>query len=341
MSVKQYRGVRAQGTLKGKPMRAIRVTQTGGPEQLKVEDIAVPQPGAGQALVKIAAAGVNFIDIYHRTGLYKLPLPFTPGQEAAGIVEAIGPSVEAVKPGDRVTYVGAPGAYAEYSLVPASSLIPVPAALDLKLAAAAMLQGMTAHYLTHSTYPLKSGDTCLVHAAAGGTGRLITQMAKMLGARVIGTTSTKDKAEEARRVGADDMILYTEQDFEAEVKRLTAGRGVDVVYDSVGKSTWEKSLNCIRPRGMMVSFGNASGAVEPIAPLVLNQKGSLFLTRPKLGDYTASQEELHWRASDVLGWVATNRLQLKVDREYSLQQAGQAQEDLAGRKTSGKLLLVP
>ncbi len=323
-------------------MRAIRVHETGGPEKLVVEDVPVPQPEKGQALVKIAAAGVNFIDIYHRTGLYKLPLPFTPGGEGAGVVEKVGPGVDNIKPGDKVTWTGPPGTYAEYQAVNAGILTPVPANLDLKQAAAVMLQGMTAHYLTHSTYPLKSGDVCLVHAAAGGTGRIIVQMAKRLGARVIGTAGSQEKASEARKIGADEMIVYTEQpDFDTEVRKLTDGRGVDVVYDSVGKSTWEKSLNSIRPRGMMVSFGNASGAVDPIAPLVLNQKGSLYLTRPKLQDYLGDQEELRWRAGDVLNWVASGQLRLKIDREYPLEQAGRAHEDLAGRKTSGKLLLIP
>jgi len=322
-------------------MRAIRVHEPGGPEQLRIENIDTPQPQAGQVLIRMAAAGVNFIDIYHRIGLYPLPRPFTPGGEGAGTVEAVGPGVDAVKPGDRVTYVGPPSSYAEYAVVPANVVLPVPASVDLKLAAAAMLQGMTAHYLTHSTFPLKSGDTCLIHAAAGGTGRLLVQMAKMVGARVIGTTSTREKAEEARRAGADEIILYTEQEFDTEAKRLTDGRGVDVVYDSVGKTTWEKSLNSLRPRGMMVTFGNASGAVEPIAPLILNQKGSLFLTRPKLGDYISTTDELNWRAGDVLTWVASGKLKLKVDREYPLEQAGQAHEDLANRKTSGKLLLIP
>jgi NADPH:quinone reductase len=321
-------------------MRAIRVHETGGPEKLTLEEIPVPEPKAGQALIRIAAAGVNFIDIYHRSGLYKLPLPFTPGGEAAGTVEAVGADVENVKVGDRVTFAGPPGGYAEYQVVPAKVLVPVPSGLELKHAAAVMLQGMTAHYLTHSTYPLKPGEICLVHAAAGGTGRLIVQMAKMLGAQVIGTAGTAEKALEARKIGADEVILYAEQDFETETRRLTDGRGVDVVYDSVGKSTWEKSLNCLRQRGMMVSFGNASGAVDPIAPLVLNQKGSLYLTRPKLGDYISTPEELKWRASDVLGWVAAGKLRLKIDAEYGLAEAGRAHEDLASRKTSGKLLLV-
>jgi len=322
-------------------MRAIRVHEPGGPEKLTLDEIPVPEPKAGQALIRIAAAGVNFIDIYHRTGLYKLPLPFTPGGEAAGTVEAVGPEVVNIKPGDRVTFAGPPGGYAEYQVVPVDVLIPVPAGLDLKKAAAVMLQGMTAHYLTHSTYPLKPGDICLVHAAAGGTGRLIVQMAKMLGAQVIGTAGTAEKAREACLIGADEAILYDEKDFEAETRRLTDGRGVDVVYDSVGKSTWEKSLNCLRQRGMMVSFGNASGAVDPIAPLVLNQKGSLYLTRPKLGDYIGTPEELKWRAGDVLGWVASGKLRLKIDGEYPLEQAGRAHEDLASRRTSGKLLLIP
>jgi NADPH2:quinone reductase len=322
-------------------MKAIRVHEPGGPERLALENLPVPQPKQGEVLIKVSAAGVNFIDIYHRTGLYKLPLPFTPGQEAAGVVEAVGQGVDVVKPGDRVTYCGPPGSYAEFAAVPAAAVLPVPPGLDLNLAAASMLQGMTAHYLTHSTYALKQGDTCLVHAAAGGTGLLITQMAKMLGARVIGTTSTGAKAQAARQAGADDMILYTEQDFEAEVKRLTGGRGVDVVYDSVGKTTWEKSLNCLRPRGVMVTFGNASGPVDPIQPLVLSAKGSIYLTRPKLGDYINSPDELQWRAGDVLNWVASGRLQVKIDRTYKLEDAGKAHEDLASRKTSGKLLLVP
>lgn len=322
-------------------MRAIRVHEPGGPGNLKLEDVPVPSPQTGQLLVRIAAAGVNFIDIYHRTGLYKLPLPFTPGGEAAGTVESVGAGVENFKVGDRVTFAGPPGGYAEYQVIPATVAVPVPEGVDLKQAAAVMLQGMTAHYLTHSTYPLTAGDVCLVHAAAGGTGRLIVQMAKMLGAQVIGTAGTAEKAREARLIGADEVIVYTEQDFETETRRLTDGRGVDVVYDSVGKSTWEKSLNSLKLRGMMVSFGNASGAVDPIAPLVLNQKGSLFLTRPKLGDYISTPEELRWRAGDVLGWVASGKLRLKIDGEYSLDQAGQAHEDLASRKTSGKLLLIP
>ena len=322
-------------------MRAIRVTETGGPEKLVLEDIEKPKPTAGQALVKIAAAGVNFIDVYHRTGLYRLQIPFTPGQEAAGTVEAVGEDVDTVHPGDRVCYVASGGSYAEYAIVPANVLIPVPSGLDLELAAASMLQGMTAHYLTHSTFPLKSDDTCLLHAAAGGVGLLMVQMAKMRGARVIGTTSSLAKAAQATKAGADDMILYTETEFDTEVKRLTNGRGVDVVYDSVGKTTWEKSLNSLRPRGMMVTFGNASGPVGQIDPLILNQKGSIFLTRPKLGDYTSGRNELEWRAGDVLQWVAAGQLQIHISATYALSDAQQAHRDLESRKTTGKLLLVP
>ena len=324
-------------------MRAIRVAQTGGAEALRLEQIEQPRPEAGHVLVKVSAAGVNFIDIYHRTGLYPVPAPFTLGLEGAGVVEAAGPGVDHIKPGDRVTWClgSGPRSYAEYANIPVKAAIPVPPNVDLKLAAASMLQGMTAHYLSHSTYPLKPGDICLIHAAAGGTGMLLVQMAKMSGAQVIGTTSTQDKASRARRAGCDEVILYTEQDFETEVKRLTDNRGVDVVYDSVGKTTFEKSLNCLKPRGTMVTFGNASGPVDPVAPLALTQRGSLFLTRPKLADYVASEEELHWRASDILNWVGAGRLKIQVDREYDLSEAASAHEDLANRKTSGKLLLIP
>ena len=324
-------------------MKAIRVTQPGGPEALRLEEIERPKPEPGHALVKVAAAGVNFIDIYHRTGLYPLPAPFTLGLEGAGVVEATGPGVDHIKEGDRVTWClgTGPRSYAEYATIPVRAAIPVPPNVDLKLAAASMLQGMTAHYLSHSTYTLKPGDICLVHAAAGGTGMLLVQMAKMAGAQVIGTTSTQDKALRARRAGCDEVILYTEQDFETEVKRLTDSRGVDVVYDSVGKTTFEKSLNCLRPRGMMVTFGNASGPVDPVAPLALTQRGSLYLTRPKLADYVASEDELQWRAADVLGWVGAGRLKIQVDHEYPLSEAAAAHEDLASRKTSGKLLLIP
>jgi NADPH2:quinone reductase len=322
-------------------MRVVVVEQPGGPEQLRIVEMPKPEPGPGQALVKIAAAGVNFIDIYHRTGLYKVDPPITLGMEGAGVVEAVGGGVTEVAPGDRVAYAMARGSYAEYAVVPAWMLVKLPPALDFQSAAAAMLQGMTAHYLTHSTYPLKAGDSCLIHAAAGGVGLLLVQMAKMRGARVFGTVSTPAKAELARQAGADVVILYTEQDFLEVVRRETNGRGVDVVYDSVGAATWEKSLDCLRPRGMMVSFGNASGPVPPFQPLILSQKGSLFLTRPTLGHYTATREELLWRAGDVLGWVQDGRLKLRIERVYKLEEAAEAHRALESRATSGKLLIVP
>ena len=322
-------------------MKTVQVLEPGGPDQLKFVEAPVPAPGPGQALVKIAAIGVNYIDVYYRTGLYKADIPISIGQEASGVVEAVGPQVTEVAVGDRVAYAMARGSYAEYAVVPSRLLIRMPGGVDFPRAAAAMLQGMTAHYLTHSTFPLSSSDTALVHAAAGGTGLLIVQMAKMRGARVIGTTSTIEKANLAREAGADEVILYTEQDFEPEVKRLTAGRGVDVVYDSVGAFTFLKSLNSLRPRGMMVSFGNASGAVPAVEPLILSQKGSLFLTRPTLFNYTAADEELRWRASDVLSWVASGKLKLRIHRSYPLSDAPQAHRDLEARATSGKLLLLP
>jgi NADPH2:quinone reductase len=322
-------------------MKAVFVNEAGGVDKLNFADIAVPAPGGGQVLVKIHACGVNFIDIYFRTGLYTAPFPVVLGMEAAGVVESVGEGVERFAPGDRVAYALHRGAYAEYAAVPAASLIKVPAEVELRTAAAALLQGMTAHYLTHSTWPLQEGDTALVHAAAGGTGRWICAAAKVRGARVLGTTSTRAKAEFALQAGADEVILYTEQDFAAEARRLTGGRGVDVVYDSVGASTWEKSIDSLRPRGMMVSFGNASGAVPPVSPLQLSQKGSLFLTRPTLGHYVATREELEWRAGDIFSWLATGRAALHIDRVYPLSEAGRAQEDLAGRRTMGKLLLVP
>jgi NADPH2:quinone reductase len=322
-------------------MKLIQITQTGGAEQLKYVDAPKPAAGPKQALVKIAAAGVNFIDVYHRIGLYKLDLPFTPGMEAAGTVEAVGPDVTDIKPGDRVAYAMNRGSYAEYAVVPAALLVKLPAEVTFETAAAAMLQGMTAHYLTHSTFPLKAGDTCLIHAAAGGVGRLAVQMAKMLGAHVIGTAGNPDKVALARSAGADEVIDYTAQDFLPEVKRLTNGRGVDVIYDSVGVSTFLKGLDCIRPRGMMVLFGQSSGPVAPIDPNILNPKGSLFLTRPNLAPHCATPEELHWRAGDVLGWIAAGKLELRIDRTFPLSQAAQAHQDLEGRKTAGKVLLIP
>lgn len=322
-------------------MKLIQVMQTGGPEQLQYVDAPKPAVGPKQALVKITAAGVNFIDVYHRIGLYKLDLPFTPGMEAAGTVEAVGSEVENVKPGDRVAYAMHRGSYAEYAAVPAQMLVKIPATVSFETAAAAMLQGMTAHYLTHSTFPLKAGDTCLIQAAAGGVGRLAVQMAKMLGAYVIGTAGNPDKVALAKSAGADEVINYSETDFLPEVKRLTGGRGVDVIYDSVGVSTFLKGLDCIRSRGMMVLFGQSSGPVAPIDPNILNPKGSLFLTRPNLAPHCATPEELAWRAGDVLGWIGSGKLELRIDRTFPLSQAAQAHTDLEGRKTAGKVLLIP
>ncbi len=322
-------------------MKAIFVPQPGGPEAMQYLEVPEPSPRPGEALVKIHSIGVNFIDIYFRTGLYKAELPIALGMEAAGVVEAVGENVTEVAAGDRVAYAMPRGSYAGYHAVPAWQLVKLPAAVGFDQAAAAMLQGMTAHYLTHSTFPLEPGQTALVHAAAGGAGLLTVQMAKLRGARVIGTTSTAAKAAKAREAGADEVILYTEQDFEAETRRLTGGRGVDVVYDSVGASTFMKSLNSLRPRGMMVSFGNASGPVPAIEPLLLSQKGSLFLTRPSLAAYAATREEVLWRAGDVLNWVASGRLKLHIERKYPLSEAAQAHRDLAGRATTGKLLLAP
>jgi NADPH2:quinone reductase len=322
-------------------VKAIRVHQYGGPEALVYEEVAQPVSGPGEALVKIEASGVNFIDIYRRVGLYPAATPFTLGEEAAGVVAALGPGVEGLRVGDRVAYSSIPGAYAEYAVVPAARLVPIPAGLETRQAAAAMLQGMTAHYLTHSTYPIQPGDQVLIHAAAGGAGLLLVQMAKRRGARVFGTVSTEAKADLARAAGADEVILYTQADFEAEIKRLTSGRGVDAVYDSVGQTTFDKSLNCLRPRGYMVLFGQSSGPVAPLNPQILNAKGSLFLTRPTLAHYIATRDELLERAGDVLGWIAAGELTLRIDSEFPLAEAGAAHRKLESRATSGKLLLVP
>ena len=321
-------------------MKQIQVREPGGPEKMDLLDAPTPQPGPQQALVRIAAAGVNFIDVYFRTALYKAPLPVTLGNEGAGTVEAVGPDVTEVKPGDRVAYVMTRGSYAEFAVVPSAALVKIPDQMDFNTAAAALLQGMTAHYLTHSTYPLKNGDTCLVHAAAGGAGGLIVQMARMLGARVFGTVSTEEKARIARAHGVDEAILYTSQDFELEVRRLTEGRGVDVVYDSVGKTTFDKSLSSLRPRGMMALFGQSSGPVPPFDPSTLNTKGSLFLTRPSLAHHLLTRQELEWRAGDVLKWMTEGKLKLRIDRTYPLAEAAAAHRDLEGRHTAGKLLLT-
>lgn len=322
-------------------MKRIQVNEVGGPEQLVLAEAPIPSPGPGQALVKVAASGVNFIDVYFRTGLYKAELPFTPGSEGAGVVDNVGEGVAAPKPGDRVAWAMVRGSYAEYALVPAASLVPLPDRVDFVTAAAAMLQGMTAHYLTRSTFPLKAGDTALVHAGAGGAGALIVQMAKALGARVIATVGSDEKAAIARAAGADTAIVYTRQDFAEEVRSLTSGRGVDVIYDSVGQSTFLKGLDVLRPRGMMVLFGQSSGAVAPFDPGILNPKGSLFLTRPSLAHYAATREELLWRAGEVLTAVDEGRLKLRIDRKYALADAAEAHSDLEGRRTAGKLILLP
>jgi NADPH2:quinone reductase len=320
-------------------MKAIRVDRYGGPEVMQYQDVPEPQPKPGEAVVKVQAAGVNFIDVYYRSGVYKAELPFTPGMEAGGVVSAVGPEVGEVKVGDRVAYTGVMGTYAEYASVPAARLVALPEALDARQGAAAMLQGMTAHYLATTTYPLKPGDACLVHAAAGGVGLLLCQIAKMRGAHVIGTVSTEEKAALARAAGADEVILYTQEDFEAAVKRLRGGRGVQVVYDSVGKTTFDKSLNCLAPRGYLVLFGQSSGSVGPIDPQVLSQKGSLFLTRPTLFHHMATRAELLERAGDVLGWIAAGTLKLRLEFDFPLREAAEAHRALEGRQTTGKVLL--
>ena len=322
-------------------MRAIRIHQFGGPEVLQLEEVSAPEPGEGEARLTVEAVGVNFIDIYHRTGLYPSPLPFTPGMEAAGVVEAVGPGVYEVEVGDRVAYAMEQGSYAEAAVVPAWKLVQLPEGLDAESGAAAMLQGMTAQYLTQSTYPIAGGETVLVHAAAGGVGLLLVQMAKRLGATVIGTVSTEEKARLAREAGADHVILYTEADFAEETGRLTDGRGVHVVYDSVGQTTFEGSLASLRPRGMLALYGQSSGPVPPTDPAVLSTGGSLFLTRPGLGDYMAERGELLERAGEVLHAVATGELRLRIDRTYPLGEAAEAHRALEGRQTTGKVILVP
>ena len=322
-------------------MRAIRVEQHGGPEVLRPQEVALPEPGAGQARVKIAAIGLNFIEIYQRMGQYKIPLPWTPGSEAAGVVDAVGPGVTEVKVGDRVASTGFVGAYAEYAIAQTWQLVPVPEAVDMRVAAAVMLQGMTAHYLSHSTYPLKAGETALVYAAAGGVGGLLTQIARLRGARVIAAVGSEAKIAEARALGADEVIVYRQVDIPQEVRRLNGGQGLPVVYDSVGKDTFDASLNCLRPRGYMVLFGQSSGPVAPFDPQLLNARGSLFLTRPTLGHYVATREELLWRANDLFTWIAAGQLKVRIDRGFPLAQAAEAQAYLATGAALGKVLLEP
>jgi NADPH:quinone reductase len=322
-------------------MKAIQVTHPGGPDALQLVDLPIPKPKPNEALVKVAAAGVNFVDIYQREGRYKVPLPFIAGQEGAGTVAEVGAEVKLVKPGDRVAWSGIQGSYAEYIAAPADRLVHIPLGVSELDAAAAMLQGITAQYLSHTTYPLKPGETALIHAAAGGVGLLLVQMAHNLGAKVIGTVSTEEKAKLAWQAGTDEIILYTKVDFETETKRLTNGKGVDVVYDSVGKTTFEKGLNVLRPRGYMVLFGGSSGPVPPFDPITLTKKGSLFLTRPSIQHYIATREELQERAGAVLNMIATGKLKLRAEHKYPLAQVQQAHRDLEARKTTGKLLLIP
>ncbi|MBK9315879.1 MAG: quinone oxidoreductase [Acidobacteria bacterium] len=322
-------------------MKACVVEKYGGSDALIYRDYVRPEPNAGEALVRIEAIGLNYIDVYHRTGLYPQPVPFIPGMEAAGVVESVGDGVSEVAVGDRVAYAMHPGAYAEFAAVPAWKLVPVPDEMDSTTAGAAMLQGMTAHYLVTSVYPLKAGETALVHAAAGGVGLLLIQMAKRIGARVIGTASSPEKAKLAKDTGADDVIIYTETDFERETRQLTNGRGVDVVYDSVGKDTFIKSLNSLVPRGMMALFGQSSGPVEPFDPGLLAQKGSLFLTRPSLAHYAATREELLWRAGELFDWVRSGTVKLRIDKTFALADAAESHRQLEGRKTTGKVVLLP
>ena len=326
-------------------MKAVRIHQFGGPEVLQYEEVPTPAPGPREVLVKLAAAGLNYSDLHQRTaqrtGHFANKLPYTMGREGSGTVAALGPEVTNFKTGEPVAYTGIPGAYAEYALVPAERLVRMPAVLDVKVGAAAMLQGMTAHYLAYTTYPLRPGDSCLIHAAAGGVGLLLVQMAKQCGARVIGTVSTEEKAALARDAGADEVILYTKQDFETEVKRLTNNQGVNVVYDSVGKTTFEKSLNCLKPLGYLVLYGRASGPVAPLDPAILSAKGSLSLSCPSLPHYIADRATLEKRAGDVLGWIASGKLKLRMEFTFPLANVAEAHRSLEARKTTGKVLLIP
>jgi NADPH2:quinone reductase len=320
-------------------MQAARIRTPGGAEALVVEQVPVPEPGTGEALVRVEAAGLNFIDIYKRSGLYKVPLPATLGEEGAGSVVAVGSGVGELRPGDRVAWANALGSYAEYAVVPAAKLVPLPADVSTRDGAAIMLQGLTAHYLTHSTYPLREGDRCLVHAAAGGVGLLLVQIAKRRGAVVIATAGSDEKADLARSAGAAEAIVYTRQDFVAEVRRITGGRGVQVVYDSVGKTTFLSGFDVLAPRGMMVLFGQSSGPVAPLDPQLLNQKGSLFLTRPTLGHYIATREELLSRTRDLFRWIGAGQLEVRLSAEFPLRDVVAAHQALEGRRTTGKVLL--
>lgn len=320
-------------------MKAVLMRENGGPEVLRLEEVETPRPGPGEALVRLEFAGVNFIDVYGRKGQYKGQLPRILGDEGAGVVEAVGPGVTEVRPGDRVAYAMPSGSYAQYAVVKSAYLVQVPRDVETRLAAAAMLQGMTAHYLAISTYPVSARDVALVHAAGSGTGRLLTQVARLRGARVIGTASNEEKADLARKAGAGDVILYTKTDFEAEARRITGGRGVDVVYDSVGQATFDMSLGCLRPRGMMVLFGQSSGPVPPLDPQVLNRKGSLFLTRPTLANYISDPHELRQRSADLMGWISRREIELRIDTVFPLAEAAKAHRHLEGRLSTGKVLL--
>ncbi|HZQ06150.1 MAG TPA: quinone oxidoreductase [Anaerolineae bacterium] len=322
-------------------MHAVRIHETGAPDVLRYEEVETPKPGAGQVRIQLKAIGINFIDVYHRSGLYKLPLPAMLGREGAGVVDAVGEGITNVHIGDRVAYVLDAPAYAEYAIIPATRVVPVPKSVSFEDAAAVLLQGLTAHYLCFSTYPLKEGQWTLIHAAAGGAGQLTVQMAKIAGARVIGTVSNEEKAKVARDIGADEVIIYTQADFVSEVKRITGGKGVPVVYDSVGKDTYEGSLNCLAPRGMLVLWGNASGAVPPIDPLTLMNKGSLYMTRPTLGHYIANHAEYEWRAADLFNWLAQGKVRVRIDRTFPLKDVIDAHRYLESRAAMGKLLLIP
>lgn len=322
-------------------MHAIRIHETGGPEKLRYEATVLPEPKAGEVRIRVEASGVNFIDTYHRTGLYAVPLPFTPGLEAAGVVTALGAGVDHFKIGDRVATTKATGAYAEEAVAPAAHVVHVPEGVSTQQAASLMMQGMTAHYLAVDTYALKPGDTALIHAAAGGVGLLLTQIAKRRGARVIATAGSEAKAVLARGAGADEVVIYTRDDFAAAARKFTNGRGVDVVYDAVGQSTFEGSLNSLRPRGLFVTYGNASGPVPAIAPLLLTQKGSLYMTRPSIGAYTQTQAETQTRATDLFKWVQSGQLDVRIGATFALSAAADAHRALEGRRTTGKVLLLP